>query len=62
MGFILRTSSDDDSHLYQVAWKYVERFRNYGADIISVLSVINEHYSVKNVYRVLVLFNLSDYA
>ena len=30
--------------------------------MIFILSVIKEHYSVKNVYRVLVLINLSDYA
>ena len=52
---ILCISSDHGLHLYQVLWKYLERFQSYGADIISILINTKEHDSVKTTHIVTVL-------
>ena len=57
------TSADHDLHLYQVWYKYLERFKSYGADTISLLISTKWHDSINIApgVTVLILCTSSDH-
>ena len=52
---VLLTLSNHGLHLYQVSWKYLKQFKNYGADTISILILTKGHKSVNIARGVTVL-------
>ena len=48
-------SSNHDLHLNKVSLQYIEPFKSYGADTISILIITKENNSVNITHRVLVL-------
>ena len=52
---ILCASSNNGLHLFQISRKYLERFKSYEADTISILIITKGHNSVNIIHVVTVL-------